>query len=151
MNDRPDALVAFEYAVVRVVPRVEREEFVNVGVIVYSQAAGYLQAATEIDAGRLLAIDPEADVDEITSGVAAFVAPCAAPADGAGDTDAAGMSLGERFRWLTAPRSTVVQTGPAHAGLTDDPGRELTRLVARLVTAAGPGGPRARTGSRTDR
>ncbi len=151
MTDRSDGLAAFEYAVVRVVPRVEREEFVNVGVIVYSQTAGYLRAATEIDAGRLLAIDPEADVDEIADGVAAFVAPCAAPGDESGDTEVAGMSLGERFRWLTAPRSTVVQTGPAHAGLTDDPGRELARLVARLVSAAGPGDPRARTGRRTDR
>jgi hypothetical protein len=130
------------------VPRVEREEFVNVGVIVYSQAAGYLQAATEIDAGRLLAIDPETDIDDVAAGVAAFVAPCSAPG---GEDDVAGMSLGERFRWLTAPRSTVVQTGAVHAGLTDDPGGELTRLVAALVTVAGSGGPRARTETSADR
>ncbi|MBB5786522.1 DUF3037 domain-containing protein [Jiangella mangrovi] len=122
-------MIAFEYAVLRVVPRVERAEFVNAGVIVYSQKAGYLDAATHVDADRLRALDSEADVDAIAAAVEAYAH--------ATDPEAAGpvgaTAIGERFRWLTAPRSTVVQTGPVHAGLTDDPAAELDRLLRRLV------------------
>lgn len=123
-------LAAFEYAVVRAVPRVDRGEFVNVGVIVYSQAHGFLAARVAVAPAKLLAIDPDADVAEIAAAVDAFVAPSGADSTG----PAAATSPGERFRWLTAPRSTIVQTGPVHAGLTDDPAAELTHLVDRLVT-----------------
>jgi hypothetical protein len=122
-------MIAFEYAVLRVVPRVERAEFVNAGVIVYSQKAGYLDAATHVDGDRLRALDPEADVDAITAAVEAYARACADPA--AGPVGLTG--IGERFRWLTAPRSTIVQTGPVHPGLTDDPAAELDRLLRRLV------------------
>jgi hypothetical protein len=123
-------MIAFEYAVVRVVPRVERAEFVNAGVIVYSQKAGYLNAATHVDGDRLRAVDPEADVDAIASAVDAYARACTDP-EAAGPVGA--TTIGERFRWLTAPRSTIVQTGPVHAGLTDDPAAELDRLLRRLV------------------
>lgn len=123
-------MIPFEYAVIRVVPRVERAEFVNVGVLVYSQRAGYLAAATHVDAVRLRALDPEADADAITAAVDAYAATCTRP-ESAGPVGATG--IGERFRWLTAPRSTIVQTGPVHAGLTDDPAAELDRLLRRLV------------------
>ncbi|RIQ14563.1 DUF3037 domain-containing protein [Jiangella rhizosphaerae] len=122
--------MAFEYAVLRVVPRVERAEFVNAGVIVYSQKADYLAAATHVDAGRLRALDPDADVDAIAAAVEAYARACT-DAEAAGPVGA--TAIGERFRWLTAPRSTIVQPGPVHAGLTDDPAAELDRLLRRLV------------------
>ena len=123
-------MIPFEYAVLRVVPRVERAEFVNVGVLVYSQRAGYLAAATHVDPVRLRALDPEADADAITAAVDAYARTCTDPGS-AGPVGA--TAIGERFRWLTAPRSTIVQTGPVHAGLTDDPAAELDRLLRRLV------------------
>ncbi len=123
-------MIAFEYAVLRAVPRIDRAEFVNAGVLVYSQKAGYLAAATHVDADRLRALDPEADVEAITAAVEAYAATCTAP-ESAGPVGA--TAIGERFRWLTAPRSTIVQPGPVHAGLTDDPAAELDRLLRRLV------------------
>jgi len=119
----------FEYALVRVVPRVERGEAINVGVIVYSQAFRYLCARIELDEPRLLAVDPAADLDEVRAGLSAFEKACT-------EGPLAGRPLGERFRWLTAPRSTIVQPGPVHSGLTADPAAELTRLFATLVRVA---------------
>lgn len=116
----------FEYALVRVVPRVERGEAINAGVIVYSRAHRYLCARIELDEGRLLALDPAADVAAVRSALAAFERACA-------EGPLAERPLGERFRWLTAPRSTVVQPGPVHAGLTGDPAAELDRLFGSLV------------------
>jgi len=116
----------FEYALVRVVPRVERGEAINAGVIVYSRAHRYLCARIELDEGRLLALDPGADVATVRSALAAFERACA-------EGPLAERPLGERFRWLTAPRSTVVQPGPVHAGLTGDPAAELDRLFGSLV------------------
>lgn len=120
-----DSHVVFEHAVVRVVPRVEREEFVNVGVIVYCQATDYLEAAVDVDRDRLGHLDPEADLEAIEAAVGDFVESF----HGAGQ-----HPKGEQFRWLTAPRSTIVQTGPVHAGLTEDPAAELRTLMERLVT-----------------
>ncbi|NED98963.1 DUF3037 domain-containing protein [Phytoactinopolyspora halotolerans] len=119
----------FEYVVLRVVPRLERGEFINAGVIVYCQQRDYLDAAVEVDADRLVALDPGADVDEITAAANAYVAPCWSDLD----DPTSPASLGERFRWLSAPRSTVIQPGPVHAGLTRRPADELVRLFARLV------------------
>jgi hypothetical protein len=116
----------FEYALVRVVPRVERGEAINVGVIVYSRAYRYLCARIVLDEGRLLALDPGADVAAVRSALAAFERACT-------EGPLAERPLGERFRWLTAPRSTIVQPGPAHTGLTGDPAAELDRLFGRLV------------------
>jgi hypothetical protein len=120
----------FEYAVLRAVPRVERGEFVNVGVIVYCQALVFLAATTRVDAARLLALDPEADIAGIEAAVAAYACVCRG---GRAAGQAGTTTEGQRFRWLTAPRSTVVQPGPVHLGLTADPAAELARIAARLL------------------
>lgn len=122
----PPAAEVFEYALIRVVPRVERGEAVNVGVIVYAQSYRYLCARIELDAPRLLAVDPAADLDAVRAALTAFEKACT-------EGPLAGRPLGERFRWLTAPRSTIVQPGPVHTGLTTDPDAELTHLFDTLV------------------
>lgn len=121
---------AFEYCILKAVPRVERGDSVNVGVIVYCQARDFLGARTHVDRALLLALDPAADVPGIEAAVAAYACVCRGgkPAGQAGATTA-----GQRFRWLTAPRSTVVQPGPVHLGLTADPAADLARLAARLL------------------
>jgi len=119
----------FEYALVRVVPRVERGELINVGVIVYSQAYRYLCTRIELVESRLLVVDPGADVDVVRSALSALAKACT-------EGPLAGRPLGERFRWLTAPRSTIVQPGPVHSGLTTDPAAELTHLFDTLVRVA---------------
>jgi len=124
------ARVPFEYVVLRVVPRVERGEFINAGVIVYSQAAEFLGARVHLDRVRLTALDPEADVEAIEAALRAAADTCA------GDGPAAAEQIGKRFRWLVAPRSTVVQPGPVHTGLTSDPENELARLLDVLVRSA---------------
>jgi hypothetical protein len=133
----------YEWAVLRVVPRVERCEFVNVGVVVYCRALDYLAAWITDDLGRAQALDPSLDVDAVRQHLQVIAAVCAGDPD-AGDNGA--RSPGDRFRWLVAPRSTVVQTSPVHTGITDDPGRELVDLAARMVAplsgSARPGAAR---------
>jgi hypothetical protein len=119
----------FEYAVLRVVPRVERGESLNAGVLVYCQALDYLKAATYLDIERLRALDPAADVDSVSDALRAVVDVCAGRAAG----PAGEAQIGKRFRWLTAPRSTVIQPGPVHTGLTCDPDVEVERLLRVLV------------------
>ena len=120
----------FEYAVLRVVPRVERGESLNAGVLLYCRQRDYLGSRVHLDADRLRALDPTADPDAIRRALQAAADVCAAdPASGAAGREA----LGSRFRWLTAPRSTVVQAGPVHTGLTDDPDAEADRLLQLLV------------------
>lgn len=118
----------YEYAVIRVIPQVERGELINVGVLLYCQPRDYLCALTELDDARLRALDPAADVDAVRLALSAYELACG---DRAGPLSK--ESLGSRFRWLTAPRSTIVQTGPVHAGLATDPDAELARLFAKLV------------------
>jgi hypothetical protein len=124
----------FEYAVIRAVPRQERGEFVNVGVIVYCAPLDFLGARTHVDDARLAALDPFLDLEVLRDSLAHLDLSC-------GDDRAAGpvvgTTRGQRFRWLTAPRSTIVQTSPAHTGFTDDPEAELTRLLAALVLPPG--------------
>ena len=122
--------VGFEYALLRVVPRIERGELVNVGVIVYAQSGPSLTVATHVDPARLLALDPALDVDAVRSALAAVEAVCAGGPEGGA---AAALPEGQRFRWLVAPRSTVVQPGPVHTGMTGDLEAETQRLLARLV------------------
>jgi hypothetical protein len=120
----------FEYAVLRVVPRVERGESLNAGVLVYCRQRDYLGSRVHLDVDRLRALDPTADAAAIERALQAAADVCAASPD----AGAAGReALGSRFRWLTAPRSTVVQPGPTHSGLTDDPAAELERLLDTLV------------------
>ena len=120
----------FEYALLRVVPRVERGECINAGVLVYCRAQSYVGARTHLDEARLLALDPAADVAGIRAALGAVEGVCAGgAAAGLGADDDAGR----RFRWLIAPRSTVVQPGPVHTGLTVDPAAETERLLDLLV------------------
>ena len=121
---------AYEWALLRVVPRVERGEIVNAGVVVYCGPLDYLAAAVTADLERVQALDPAADTEAIRRHLATVVDVCAgAPAAG----PLGGLSLRERFGWLVAPRSTVVQTSPVHTGLTTDPARELDRLMELMV------------------
>ena len=117
----------FEYALVRASPRVDRGERLNVGVVLYCQARDFLDVQVHVDDGRLRVLDDAVDVDGVREAALALRRTCA------GEGPAAGTSLGQRFRWLTAPRSTVVHAGPVHSGLTDDPALELSRLVDLLV------------------
>jgi hypothetical protein len=120
----------FEYAVLRVMPRVERGEFLNAGVLVYCRQRDYLGSRVHLDPERLRMLDPTADAAAIGRALQAAADVCAAdPGVGAAGREA----LGSRFRWLTAPRSTVVQTGPVHTGLTADPDAEADRLFGLLV------------------
>ena len=122
--------VAFEYALLRAVPRVDRGECVNVGVVLYSRAHDYLAARVHLDPDRVRALDLEADLDLIAGALDGVVAVCAGdPAAG----PAAGLPLRQRFGWITAPRSAVLQPGPIHSGLAADPAAALDRLVISLV------------------
>jgi Protein of unknown function (DUF3037) len=120
----------FEYAVLRVVPRVERGEAINAGVLVYCRSLDYLGCRVHLDRARLLALDPSADPGAIDSALHSVVDACGP--DGAGAS--AGEDIGKRFRWATSPRSTVVQPGPVHTGLTSDPDAEADRLFTLLVS-----------------
>lgn len=120
----------FEYALVRVVPRVERGEQFNAGVVVYCRAKSFVAARTHLDEGKLRALDPQADLGGIRAALGAVERICAG---GAGAGQAERDDAGRRFRWLIAPRSTVVQPGPVHTGLTADPAAELDRLLDLLV------------------
>ncbi len=120
---------AYDYAIVRVVPRVERGEQINVGVIVHCKTLGFLDARFAFDRDRLRALDPTADADAIDKALGLIVAVCA----GAPDVEVGRLPQAERFGWLTSPRSTIVQTSPVHSGLGDDPAAALDELLRRLV------------------
>ncbi|MFF7724978.1 DUF3037 domain-containing protein [Streptomyces sp. NPDC008001] len=130
MTGRHNGREVFEYALLRVVPRVERGEQINAGVVVYCQATGYVAARVHLDEARLLALDPAADVEGVRAALCAVEGVCLG---GERAGQAAGDDPGRRFRWLIAPRSTVVQPGPVHAGLTADPEGEPERLLDLLV------------------
>ena len=120
----------FSYAVVRVVPDIEREEFVNAGLIVFCRSCRFLRVRTSLDRERLDAIRPGCDVGAI----AAQLRLLERIADGAVEAGPlSGMDLSQRFHWLSAPRSTVVQPGPIHGGTTDDPDATFEHLFATLV------------------
>jgi len=121
---------AYDYAVIRVVPRVEREEFVNVGVVVSCPARGFLEARIELDPARVLTLDPGADIDTIYAHLASIPVICRG---GAAAGAIGQLSPGERFRWLTSPRSTVIQFSAAHTGRCEDPEALLARLVETMV------------------
>ena len=120
----------FEYAVLRVVPRVEREEFLNVGVILYCRAQSFLQACFALPETRLQAFAPGLDLEEVAARLRAFERICQGRATGG---TIGQLAVAERFRWLTATRSTVVQTSPVHPGLCADAGQTLARLHAQLA------------------
>ncbi|WP_407563397.1 DUF3037 domain-containing protein [Streptomyces sp. 184] len=120
----------FEYALLRVVPRIERGEQINAGVLVYCRARSYLCARTDLDERRLLALDPGVDLTGVRAALRAVEEVCCGGSEAG---QAAGDDAGRRFRWLVAPRSTVVQPGPVHSGLTEDPEAEAERLLGLLV------------------
>ena len=126
MSDRP----TYDYAVVRIVPRVEREEFVNVGVILSCPERKFLEARIELDEARIKVLDPAVDLDSIKAHLATIPAICAG-GEAAGPIGR--LSQRERFHWLVAPRSTIIQTSPAHSGCCEDPSDALEHLVRKMV------------------
>ncbi len=126
----PAGRLAYQYVTLRCVPRVDREEFVNVGVVLYCQATDYLEAAWQVDRERLEAFAPGLDLDQVCEALE-FVEGVCGGDERAGA--AAGKPIGQRFGFLKAPRSTVLQPGPVHGGLTRDPARQLEHLMEQLV------------------
>lgn len=125
---------AFEYAVVRIVPDVEREEFVNAGLILFCRERRYLRARTHLDVAALDALRPGCDHDALREQLG-FLEGVAAGEITTGPF--AGMDQSQRFHWLTAPRSTLLQPGPLHAGVTDDPDATFEHLWTTLVVRPG--------------
>lgn len=120
----------YSYALIRVMPRVERGEFLNVGVVLFAREDEFLAARIELDRARLRALAPEVDVDLVERHLRTFQDICdGVPAGG----PVAGLPIHERFHWLVAPRSTIIQTSPVHGGRADDPRQALEDLVVSLV------------------
>ena len=123
----------YDYSVVRVVPKVDREEFINAGVILSCPDLSFLEARIKLGEARLLALDPNVDLDLVRKHLAAIPIICRG-GDGAGTIGQ--LPQRQRFHWLVAPRSTVIQTSPVHTGRCDDPAAALERLVATMVDSA---------------
>ena len=123
-------MIPYQYVTLRVVPRVDREEFLNVGIVLFADALGYLDAAFHVDANRLGALDPHLDLAAVEASLAVICEVCRGVI-GRGRPEI--PSPGKRFGWLAAPRSTVVQPGPRHGGLAEDPAATLESLLDRLV------------------
>ena len=123
----------FEYAVIRVVPHVEREEFINVGIIMYCGPKKFLQTKVYIDEARLKSLCKKTDIDEIRDFIGSFERICKG---GRNAGEIGKLSIAERFRWLTATRSTVLQTSKVHPGLCNDPDEMIERLYKQLVLPA---------------
>jgi hypothetical protein len=121
---------AFEYALIRVVPRVERGEFVNAGAVLLCRQRRFLEARLLLNRELLQAMAPDLDLEAVAEQLELIPVVCAG---GRGAGPIGELPLYERFRWLTAPRSTVIQTSPVHAGLCDDPREALDRVCRRMV------------------
>lgn len=124
------AAVWYSFAIVRVVPRIERGECVNVGVVLFVRERRYLAAHVELDRARLAALAPDLDLELVERHLATFLAIASGSRAGGPLSD---LPAAERFHWLVAPRSTIIQTSPAHAGWTTDPATELERLLNAYV------------------
>jgi DUF3037 family protein len=124
------ALSSFDYAILRVMPRVERGELINAGVILFCLERDFLQARVEVNEPRLRALWPGTDLELVGQHLEAIPRICAGSPEGG---PIARLSLRERFRWLVAPRSTMVQVSPVHAGLCDSPERALDDLFRQMV------------------
>ena len=116
-----------DYAIIRVTPRVERGEFINVGVILFCRTVPYLGAVVELDVARLRALAPEIDVEIVQEQLALIPRLCA------GEGPVGELGQAEAFHWLVAPHSTVIQCSPVHSGVTDDPAAALEHLMNMLV------------------
>jgi Protein of unknown function (DUF3037) len=123
---------SYDYAIVRVVPRVEREEFVNVGVILSCPAQDFLEARIALDEQRLTALDPAVDLDAVRRHLASIPAICAGGTQGG---PIGQLSRRQRFDWLVAPRSTIIQTSKVHTGRCTDPRLALEHLLEKVVRA----------------
>jgi hypothetical protein len=122
--------LSYQYVVLRCVPRPDREEFLNVGVVLYCQAADFLDVAWHCDADRLAALDPGLDPGQVCAALEFVEGVARGDARGGA---ASAQPLGPRFGFLKAPRSTVIQPGPVHGGVTADAARTLEHLLERLV------------------
>ena len=122
----------YDYAVIRVVPKVDREEFINAGVILSCPDLSFLEARIKLSEARLLALDPNVDLDLVRNHLATIPTICRG-GDGAGSIGQ--LPQRQRFHWLVAPRSTVIQTSPVHTGRSADPVALLDHLVATMVDA----------------
>ncbi|AWW30253.1 DUF3037 domain-containing protein [Echinicola strongylocentroti] len=118
----------YDYAIIRVVPRVEREEFINVGVIICGTKSGFLQVKLALNDTKLLMLDPEVDVSMIKENLASFEKICSGSQGPIGTMDKA-----SRFRWLTAVRSSIIQTSRPHSGFSDNLDTTLLRLFNEYV------------------
>jgi hypothetical protein len=123
----------FAYAVLRVVPRVERGERFNAGVVLFCRRRGFLAARVDLDEARLAALAPDADAAEVRAHLTALARIAAGEPDGG---PVAALDRSERFGWLVAPSSTVIQPSPVHTGLCSDPAEQLDRLFDELVAPA---------------
>ena len=121
---------AYDYALIRVVPRVERGEFINVGVVLSCKAGGFLEARIELDEARLRMLDPTVDLLTVRRHLDAFASICAG---GPESGPIGALPSRERFRWLTAPRSTIIQTSPTHGGRCTDHATMIERLLDPMV------------------
>jgi hypothetical protein len=129
------APIWYDYAIVRVVPRPEREEFINAGVILSSVKARMLEARIVLDEARLLALDPTVDLEQIRTHLGTIPLIC----EGGAAAGAIGrLSQRERFHWLVAPRSAVIQTSAVHGGRCEDPRQALDHLVLGMVKGPRP-------------
>jgi|SRR5579885_2459455 hypothetical protein len=124
---------SYDYAIIRVVPRVERGECINVGVILFCRTLDFLDARIHIDETRLLALAPDLDLPEVRRQLEAIALVCAGKAE-AGSIGR--LSPSERFHWLVSPRSTIIQTSPVHCGLSCNPAATLQHLLHALVLPA---------------
>jgi hypothetical protein len=120
----------YDYAIIRVVPRVERGEMINVGVILSCPDVSFLEARIELDDARLLAFDATLDLDAVRAHLDTIPVTCRG---GAGAGPIGALPQRARFHWLVAPRSTIIQMSPVHTGRTDDPAAALERLLERMV------------------
>ena len=120
----------YDYAVIRVVPKVDREEFINAGVILSCPDLSFLEARIKLDESRLLALDPTVDLDLVRNHLASIPTICRG---GDGDGSIGQLPQRQRFHWLVAPRSTVIQTSPVHTGRCSDPTVALEHLLAKMV------------------
>jgi hypothetical protein len=124
----------YDYAVIRVVPKVDREEFINAGVILSCPDKNFLQACTNLDEERLKTFSPGTDIELVKTHLDAIKAICA----GSSEAGSIGkLSQRERFHWLTSPKSTIIQTSPVHSGYCRDPEEEIKNLVNKMVKLPG--------------
>ncbi|HUQ09467.1 MAG TPA: DUF3037 domain-containing protein [Steroidobacteraceae bacterium] len=121
---------SYDYAVIRVVPRVERQEFINTGVILWCRDQDLIDARIELDEARLRMLDPAADIDAVNRHLASFAIICAG---GANSGPIGKLPKRERFDWLVAPRSTIIQTSAVHSGRSTDPAATIERLLDTMV------------------